>query len=117
MPVIEDLKNILADTLNLGAQKNSLEVDSVLLGGLAELDSMAVVNVIAAIERRFAPGAALADDAQRGAYLAVGTAPGRPAGAGFRARRTLRDRQDRIMATGVQRRSIPEPVFQAAAGK
>ncbi|MFZ6645798.1 acyl carrier protein [Undibacterium sp. TJN25] len=60
MPVIEDLKNMLADTLNLGAQKNSLDADSVLLGGLTELDSMAVVNVIAAMEEYF--GIAIDDD-------------------------------------------------------
>ncbi|HTD04495.1 acyl carrier protein [Undibacterium sp.] len=60
MQAIEDLKNILADTLNLGAQKNLLTADSVLLGGMAELDSMAVVNVIAAMEEYF--GIAIEDD-------------------------------------------------------
>ncbi|WP_394780934.1 acyl carrier protein [Undibacterium sp.] len=60
MPVIEDLKNILADTLNLGTQKDLLEADSLLLGSLAELDSMAVVNVIAAMEEYF--GIAVDDD-------------------------------------------------------
>lgn len=60
MQAIEDLKNILGDTLNLGAQKNFLEADSVLLGGMAELDSMAVVNVIAAMEEHF--GIAIEDD-------------------------------------------------------
>ncbi|MES2103890.1 MAG: acyl carrier protein [Pseudomonadota bacterium] len=60
MSVIEDLKNILADTLNLGTQKNLLDADTVLLGGMAELDSMAVVNLIAAMEEYF--GIAIADD-------------------------------------------------------
>ena len=57
---ITDLKKILIEVLNLGAQGSELDADSILLGGLTELDSMAVVSVIAKIEDHF--GFAIADD-------------------------------------------------------
>ncbi|GGC96889.1 acyl carrier protein [Undibacterium terreum] len=60
MQAIEYLKDILDETLNLGPQKAHLDTDTVLLGGMAELDSMAVVNVIAAIEEHF--GFSVEDD-------------------------------------------------------
>lgn len=69
MNSLADLKNILADTLALGDRKNALQADSVLLGGLAELDSMAVVNVIAAIEDHF--GIQVHDDEISGATFAT----------------------------------------------
>ncbi|MCU6434151.1 acyl carrier protein [Undibacterium sp. Jales W-56] len=53
MHLLEEVKNILSDVLQLGSQKNSLDAESILLGGLAELDSMAVVHVIAALEEHF----------------------------------------------------------------
>lgn len=53
MQHLEEVKNILSDTLSLGERKNSLNEDSVLLGSLPELDSMAVVNVITALEEHF----------------------------------------------------------------
>lgn len=53
MQAIEEVRNILADTLSLGERKNSLKADSALLGSLPELDSMAVINVIAALEEHF----------------------------------------------------------------
>jgi acyl carrier protein len=39
--------------LSLGDRKSSLNVDSGLLGSIPELDSMAVVNVITALEEHF----------------------------------------------------------------
>lgn len=53
MQHLEEVKNILSDTLSLGERKNSLKEDSILLGSLPELDSMAVVNVITALEEHF----------------------------------------------------------------
>lgn len=50
MQHVEEVKNILADVLSLGDRKLQLKEDSYLLGGIPELDSMAVVNVITAIE-------------------------------------------------------------------
>jgi acyl carrier protein len=53
MQRLEEVKNILSDVLSLGERKNSLTADSMLLGNLPELDSMAVVNVITALEDHF----------------------------------------------------------------
>lgn len=53
MRVFDDVKNILSDTLNLGERKNSLNAGFILLGNIPELDSMAVINVITAIEEHF----------------------------------------------------------------
>jgi acyl carrier protein len=53
MQHLEEVKNILSDVLSLREQKDSLKEDSVLLGNIPELDSMAVVNVITALEDHF----------------------------------------------------------------
>ncbi len=50
---LEEVKTILADVLSLGAAKDSLTEDSALLGSIPELDSMAVVNLITALEEHF----------------------------------------------------------------
>jgi acyl carrier protein len=49
----DDIRSVLADTLQLGARAQALNSDSGLLGSLPELDSMAVVAVITALEERF----------------------------------------------------------------
>lgn len=53
MQHLEEVKNILSDVLSLREQKASLKEDSILLGNIPELDSMAVVNVITALEEHF----------------------------------------------------------------
>lgn len=51
---LEQVKNILADVLSLDdAAKNALNEHSALLGSIPELDSMAVVNLITALEEQF----------------------------------------------------------------
>ena len=50
MNVEEDIKTILANTLSLGNRKASLTTDTPLLGNIPELDSMAVISVITAIQ-------------------------------------------------------------------
>jgi acyl carrier protein len=60
MSVIETVKNILANTLGLGARKSSLSQSTALLGNIPELDSVAVVSVIAALEDHF--GFSVEDD-------------------------------------------------------
>jgi acyl carrier protein len=60
MQHIEEVREILANVLSLGERKNSLNQNSALLGSLPELDSMAVVNVITALEEHF--GIAVDDD-------------------------------------------------------
>lgn len=51
--ITSQVRDILRDVLSLGARADDLEPGSPLLGALPELDSMAVANVIAAIEDRF----------------------------------------------------------------
>lgn len=53
MQHLEEVKNILGDVLSLGERRHTLAADSVLLGNIPELDSMAVVNVITALEEYF----------------------------------------------------------------
>ena len=53
MQHLEEVRNILSDALSLGDRKSQLKEDSVLLGNIPELDSMAVVNVITALEDHF----------------------------------------------------------------
>ena len=57
---IEGVRSVLARTLQLGSRAATLARDSVLLGNLPELDSMAVVHVLTALEDHFA--IAIADD-------------------------------------------------------
>jgi acyl carrier protein len=51
--VEEQVRAVLRDVLSLGDRADRLRMDSALLGAIPELDSMAVVNVIAALEDRF----------------------------------------------------------------
>ena len=53
MQHIEEVRNILSDVLSLGERRSSLNEDFPLLGAIPELDSMAVVNVITALEEHF----------------------------------------------------------------
>jgi acyl carrier protein len=57
---LNDVKNILIDVLNLGEAGQALDAQSPLLGSLPELDSMAVVTLIGALEEHF--GIAIDDD-------------------------------------------------------
>jgi len=50
MDTFTQVKNILRDSLNLGARADRLTADSPLLGSIPELDSMAVVQIITMIE-------------------------------------------------------------------
>ncbi|NEX64134.1 acyl carrier protein [Noviherbaspirillum galbum] len=60
MQHLDDVRNMLADVLGLGDRKAHLDADSPLLGSVPELDSMAVISVIAAIEDWF--GVTVDDD-------------------------------------------------------
>lgn len=54
MLYLEEVRNILGDVLSLGADaKSQLNEQSSLLGSIPELDSMAVVNLITALEEQF----------------------------------------------------------------
>ena len=60
MKHLDEVKNILGDVMSLGDRKMLLKEESVLLGSIPELDSMAVVNIITALEEHF--GIAVDDD-------------------------------------------------------
>ena len=53
MDTFSQVKSLLVHALQLGARGDTLDASSPLLGGLPELDSMAVVNVITAMEEYF----------------------------------------------------------------
>jgi acyl carrier protein len=60
MQHLEEVRNILSGVLSLNERKNSLNKDSALLGNIPELDSMAVLNVLTALEEYF--GITIEDD-------------------------------------------------------
>lgn len=60
MQTIEELTAVLTETLSLGERGKNLTAQSLLLGSLPELDSMAVVHLITALEDRF--GITVEDD-------------------------------------------------------
>jgi acyl carrier protein len=51
--IIDDVRDVLADALQLGPRGRAMTASTALLGAIPELDSMAVVNVIVALEERF----------------------------------------------------------------
>ncbi|MDA5193594.1 acyl carrier protein [Govanella unica] len=53
MSATEQVRRILAEVLQLGDKATGLDADTPLLGNLPELDSMAVVNLVTAIEDQF----------------------------------------------------------------
>jgi acyl carrier protein len=57
---LDEVKTILTDVLSLGESGRHLVADSPLLGSLPELDSMAVVSLIGALEDHF--GITIDDD-------------------------------------------------------
>jgi acyl carrier protein len=50
---LDEVKTILIDVLSLGDAGQRLTADSALLGSLPQLDSMAVVSLIGALEEHF----------------------------------------------------------------
>jgi len=53
MSTAQDVKNVLSQALQLGPRADTLTPDSQLLGALPELDSMAVVTILTAMEEHF----------------------------------------------------------------
>lgn len=60
MMYLDDVKRLLIDVLSLSGDQAEMDADTPLLGSLPELDSMAVVNVIGALEEQF--GITVEDD-------------------------------------------------------
>ena len=58
--VIEDVRRIVGTTLQLGSRASGMNASTPLLGAIPELDSMAVVSLITALEEQF--DITLADD-------------------------------------------------------
>jgi acyl carrier protein len=50
---ITDVKSVLVEILGLGDRADSLDASTQLFGNLPELDSMAVVELVVALETRF----------------------------------------------------------------
>lgn len=53
MNIQSEVKSLLARSLQLGPRADSLTAESSLLGALPELDSMAVVTILTALEEHF----------------------------------------------------------------
>ena len=53
MAVIDDVKRLLGETLQLGDRVDGFDNSTALFGSIPEFDSMAVVTVITALEEQF----------------------------------------------------------------
>lgn len=60
MAVIDDVKHILADVLQLGEDAEEFSVSTPLLGSIPELDSMTVVSLMTSLEEYY--GFVIEDD-------------------------------------------------------
>ena len=69
MDSTQGVLKVLDDVLSLQGRAMRFRSDTPLLGGIPELDSMAVVGVITALEERF--GIAIADDEIDGSAFAT----------------------------------------------
>lgn len=68
LDIQKEILDLLDDVLSLKGRALGFNADTVLLGSIPELDSMAVVSVITAIEERF--GIEIPDDEIDGAAFA-----------------------------------------------
>ena len=74
MSTLNEVKTVLAQSLQLGARADSLTADSPLLGALPELDSMAVVMILTTMEEHF--GFTVDDDEiSADTFATLGTLP------------------------------------------
>ncbi len=53
MKMLDEVKSILRDSLQLDDRADALDANSGLLGELPEMDSMAVVTILTALEDRY----------------------------------------------------------------
>jgi acyl carrier protein len=58
--LLDDVKKVVGSTLQISGRVQHMDAGARLLGAVPELDSMAVVNLITALEERF--GITVADD-------------------------------------------------------
>jgi acyl carrier protein len=57
---LDDVRSVVVTVLGIEDRADSLDADTPLLGGLPELDSMAVAELVVALEERF--GVEIGDD-------------------------------------------------------
>jgi acyl carrier protein len=70
--VIDDVRTVIGGTLQLGTRSQAMNAATPLLGAIPELDSMAVVNVLTALEEHF--GIIIGDDEiQAATFETLGT--------------------------------------------
>lgn len=69
MDVDKEIINLLDEVLSLGGRTAGFGADTPLLGAIPELDSMAVVSLITALEERF--GIEVSDDEIDGSVFAT----------------------------------------------
>jgi len=50
---VQDVQDVVVETLGLTGEAADLTADTALLGGLSEFDSLAVMELLAALETRF----------------------------------------------------------------
>lgn len=75
MNIEQEVIKILRSVLNLDAARHRLDTGSALLGSVAELDSMAVVSILTALEEQF--GIVVDDDEVDGrTFASVGSLVG-----------------------------------------
>jgi acyl carrier protein len=67
--MLQEVKSLLDEVLSLGGRGQQFSADTVLLGGIPEFDSMAVVALITAMEERF--GIVVDDDEIDGSTFAT----------------------------------------------
>lgn len=58
--IIDDVKIVVGDALHMGSRRDAMDASTPLLGAIPELDSMAVVGILTALEEQF--GISIADD-------------------------------------------------------
>jgi acyl carrier protein len=58
--LLDDVKKVVGSTLQIGGRVQKMDATAPLLGAVPELDSIAVVNLITALEEHF--GITVADD-------------------------------------------------------
>jgi acyl carrier protein len=69
LETLGEVRQVLADALQVGSRAENWDSSTALLGSIPELDSMAVVGVIGALERHF--GISVADDEIRAETFAT----------------------------------------------
>lgn len=73
--IVADVVGVVVETLGLRGPSAELTADTALLGGISEFDSLAVVELITALEQRF--GIRIEDDdVTAEAFATIGTLAG-----------------------------------------